>query len=605
MKIKIKPSLLAASVILACTPAIAKITDSTFPLQNGDPLVAEQWHLQNIGQTGFSQSAGTSGNDLDIDFTHLMGIKGRGITVSVIDSGVEIDHPDLRANVVAGSLNLGDGSDYPQDNNGHGTSVAGLIAATEANGLGGRGVAPHANIVGFNYLPNQTVGNWLVSHGLSEDFRQLDRFTDPRVFNQSYGSTPATPVVHNYVLNPWQELQDDVYRYITEESHWGRGSVYVKSAGNSFGTYNAYYQGVPILVLPYENNQFFNNQGLPFHNANIAPDNNNHWNLVVSALDAHGKLTSYSSVGSNVFVAAPGGEFGEAAPAMVTIDLQGCEAGSNVAGEHGNALHGGSELDPNCDYTGTMNGTSSAAPNTSGAIANIMSANHALDARAIRHILAQTARKTDENHPGVDLTFENADGELVTYNAIPSWQRNAAGYNFHQFYGFGAVDVDDAVYKALFTPVTPLPEQVITPWQTQIADTEIPDASLTGATSTLAFEQDVIVEAVQVKLNIDHTRLRDLAIELISPSGTRSVLMSARTGWLGTTEGGYTDTLMLSNHFYGESAKGEWQLKVIDTDKGNSFTVGFNASIGLVGFNRNNNAENGVLKDWSLRVIGH
>ncbi|ATD00169.1 S8 family serine peptidase [Pseudoalteromonas spongiae] len=605
MKIKIKPSLLAASVILACTPAIAKITDSTFPLQSGDPLVAEQWHLQNIGQTGFSQSVGTSGNDLDIDFTHLMGIKGRGITVSVIDSGVEIEHPDLRANVVAGSLNLGDGSDYPQDNNGHGTSVAGLIAATEANGLGGRGVAPHANIVGFNYLPNQTVGNWLVSHGLSEDFRQLDRFTDPRVFNQSYGSTPATPVVHNYVLNPWQELQDDVYRYITEESHWGRGSVYVKSAGNSFGTYNAYYQGVPILVLPYENNQFFNNQGLPFHNANIAPDNNNHWNLVVSALDAHGKLTSYSSVGSNVFVAAPGGEFGEAAPAMVTIDLQGCEAGSNVAGEHGNALHGGSELDPNCDYTGTMNGTSSAAPNTSGAIANIMSANHALDARAIRHILAQTARKTDENHPGVDLTFENADGELVTYNAIPSWQRNAAGYNFHQFYGFGAVDVDDAVYKALFTPVTPLPEQVITPWQTQIADSEIPDASLTGATSTLAFEQDVTVEAVQVKLNIDHTRLRDLAIELISPSGTRSVLMSARTGWLGTTEGGYTDTLMLSNHFYGESAQGEWQLKVIDTDKGNSFTVGFNASIGLVGFNRNNNAENGVLKDWSLRVIGH
>ena len=601
----IKKSLLAASVLVACAPAIAKITDSTFPLVSGDPLVSEQWHLQNTGQSGFSQSTGTAGNDLDLDFTHLMGIKGRGITVSVIDSGVEIDHPDLRANVVDGSINLGDGSNYPTDLDGHGTSVAGLITATEANGIGGRGVAPHANLIGFNYLPNQTVGNWLVSHGLSEDFRELDRFTDPRVFNQSYGSTPSSPIVHDYVLNPWQELKDDVYQDITENSHWGRGSVYVKSAGNSFGSYQGFFQGIRWLVLPYENQQFFNNQDLPFHNANIAGDNTNHWNLVVSALDADGEITSYSSVGSNVFVAAPGGEFGRAAPAMVTVDLQGCDAGSNVLGEHENALHGGTELDPNCDYTGTMNGTSSAAPNTSGAIANLMSANHALDARQIRHVLAQTARKTHADHAGVDLTFENADGELVTYNAIPAWQENAAGYNFHQYYGFGAVDVDDAVYKALFSAVPALPEQVITPWKQQVANTEIPDASLVGASSTLEVADKVTVEAVQVKLNIDHSRLRDLAIELISPSGTRSILMSARTGWLTGTEGGYTDTLLLSNHFYGESAEGDWQLRVIDTDKSASPTLIYNQDYGLFGINRDNNAVNGVLKDWSLRVIGH
>ena len=599
-----RKSLLACSIALISAQASADITHSTFALAGGDPLTSQQWHLQNTGQSGFSQSNGVAGNDLDLDFAHLMGIKGRGITVSVIDSGVEISHPDLQANVVAGSVNLGDGSDFPTDLNGHGTSVAGLIAAVEGNGIGGRGVAPHASLVGFNYLDYQSVAGWLVAHGLSEDFRALDRFTDPRVFNQSYGSTPPIPRAYDYGSNPFLELTDQVQADISLNSHWGRGAVYVKSAGNSFRSYSAYYQGLPIQVLPYENGQFYNNNGLPFHSANISTDNNNYWNLVVSALNAQGQLSSYSSVGSSVFLSAPGGEYGTNSPAMVTIDLTGCDKGMNVAGEHPNALHGGTELDPNCDYNGTMNGTSSAAPNTSGAIATVMSANHALDARTVRHLLAQTARKTDENHPGVDLAFENAQGQVVNYNAVPAWQTNAAGYHFHHFYGLGAIDVDAAVYKALFTGVS-LPALQITDWVNTQVNAEIPDASLVGVQSNINVEQALTVESVQVKLNIDHTRLRDLAIELVSPSGTRSVLMSARTGLLAGNDGGYTDSVMLSNHFYGEQAQGNWTLNVIDTDKGASYTLGYNPSLGLIGFNSRNNAVAGLLKDWSIRVFGH
>ncbi|ATC96861.1 S8 family peptidase [Pseudoalteromonas tunicata] len=601
----LRKSLLASSIaLLISANAVADITNSTFALAGGDPLTPQQWHLQNTGQSGFSLSNGIAGNDLDLDFAHLMGIKGRGITVAVIDSGVEISHPDLKANVVAGSLNVADGSDFPTDLNGHGTSVAGLIAAVEGNGIGGRGVAPLASLVGFNFLANQTVASWLVSHGLSEDFRALDRFTDPRVFNQSYGSTPATPRAYDYVTNPFLELTDQVQADISLNSHWGRGAVYVKSAGNSFGSYTTAYRGQLIQVLPYEGGQFYNNNGLPFHSANISTDNNNYWNLVVSAINAEGKLSSYSSVGSSVFLSAPGGEYGTDSPAMVTIDLTGCDKGMNVAGDHPNALHGGTELDPNCDYNGTMNGTSSAAPNTSGAIATIMSANHALDARTVRHLLAQTARKTDPTNQGVDLTFENAQGEVVTYNAVPGWQTNAAGYNFHHFYGLGAIDVDAAVYKALFTGVS-LPKLQITDWVSTQANVEIPDASLVGAQSAINVEQALTVESVQVKLNIDHSRLRDLAIELVSPSGTRSVLMSARTGFLGGNDGGYTDAVMLNNHFYGEQAQGEWTLNVIDTDKGTSYTLGFNPALGLIGFNSRNNEIAGVLKDWSIRIFGH
>ena len=66
--------------------------------------------------------------------------------------------------------------------------------------------------------------------------------------------------------------------------------------------------------MPYEKQERFNNFGLPFHNANISADNANFWNLVVSAYNAEGKLASYSSVGANVFLTAPGGEYSQAAP---------------------------------------------------------------------------------------------------------------------------------------------------------------------------------------------------------------------------------------------------------------------------------------------------
>ncbi|MCF6437705.1 S8 family serine peptidase [Pseudoalteromonas sp. MMG022] len=594
-------------LVLAVVAATGSVYANTSPDQDlikRDPLTFQQWHLQNTGQTGFSLSAGKVGEDLNLDFADRMGIKGRGITVSVIDTGVEISHPDLKNNVVPGSRNLIDGSDYPVDTHGHGTAVAGLIAAEEGNNLGGRGVAPYANLIGFNYLSEQSLASWMVSHGLSEDFRVLDRFTDPRVFNQSYGSTPSSPPNGDLSLDPEYALVEQVMRDISLDSHWGRGAAYVKSAGNSFRYYNTYIQGIPFYVIPYENNEFFNNNGLPFHNANIELGNTLFWNLVVSSLNADGHLSSYSSAGANIFLSAPGGEYGQDKPAMVTVDLTGCEQGMNVTGTHKNALHGGSQLDPNCDFTGVMNGTSSAGPNVAGAVATVMSANPALDARTVRHILASTARKVDPQHQGVSLDFETASGETVTYDAVPGWQTNAAGYHFHSFYGLGAVNVDDAVYKALFTGAS-LPQLQITPWQKQTAGVTVPDASLVGAQSTMGIDQNLTIEAVQLKLNLDHERLRDIAIELTSPSGTRSVMMSARTGFLDGTDGGYTDTVMLSHQFYGEKSQGNWTLKVLDTDKGTSSTLIYNPEIGLFATNRTNNTVDGVLKDWSLRIYGH
>ncbi|MFC3034078.1 S8 family peptidase [Pseudoalteromonas fenneropenaei] len=599
---KYKKNIIAVALLSSGFGSYAN-TAPNLPLVLKDPLTNQQWHLQNTGQSGFSLSNGKAGEDMNIDFADRMGIKGRGITVSVIDTGVEISHPDLQPNVVPGSRNLIDGTDFPTDTHGHGTAVAGLIAAVEGNGMGGRGVAPYANLIGFNFLDEQSMASWMLSHGLSEDFRALDRFTDPRVFNQSYGNSPATPQ-RDAMDDPGFALQQEIMQDISLQSHWGRGAIYVKAAGNEYESYDTYISGIPFYVLPRENGQYFNNNGLPFHNANISSENVSFWNMVVSAVNAKGEHSSYSSVGANVFLSAPGGEYGTNEPAMVTVDLVGCDKGFNVSGTHANALHGGVDLDPNCQYTGVMNGTSSAAPNVAGAIATVMSANPGLSARTVKHLLAQTARQVDASHAGVPLSFENAAGEMVSYDAVPGWQTNAAGYHFHNFYGLGMVNVDEAVYKALFTGVS-LPALQVTPWRAQTAQVSIPDASLDGAQSVMTLNEELTIEAVQLKVNIEHSRVRDLAIELTSPSGTRSVVLSPRTGFLAGSKGGFTDAVMLSHHFYGENAQGNWTLKVIDTDKGSSQTYIYNPSIGLFGYNKNNNSVPGVLKDWSLKIYGH
>ncbi|WP_061009133.1 S8 family peptidase [Vibrio sp. CUB2] len=585
--------LFAAMLAVGISPAVSAY----------DPLYSEQWHLDNTGQTAFAANPAVAGNDLNTKLTQAMGIAGVGVKVAVIDSGVQIDHPDLAGNVVTGSRNFVEDSpfpaDYPVDANGHGTAVAGLISAVGNNGEGVRGVASRSSLMGFNWLANQTLEGWLISHGADAST------SDVRVFNQSYGFSPITPIPFDE-NDPQFKLEMDVMKDVSESNAWGRGAVFVKSAGNGY----RYFNTGRFFVLP---SDFFaggGNQGLPMHNSAQSYDNSSYYNLVTSALRADGTRASYSSVGANVWVAAPAGEYGQDFPAMVTTDLMGCEAGQNTSADLGiNGLHGGTEQDPSCNYTSTMNGTSSAAPNTSGAIAAIMSTNHALTARDVRALLAETASVTDKDHPGVQLEFVNNQGELVSYEAISPWQKNAAGVDFHTFYGFGAVNLDEAMKRARMTNNV-LPAQIITPWASNATEVSVPDASLVGGSSAIAVTDDITVESVQVKLTLEHSRLPDLAIELISPSGTRSVLQTPRNGLVGQSLDpnvtGYENQLLLSNQFYGEDAKGEWTLRAIDTngDEVFSFIAYFNSSA-IYDVPMANNAKPGVIKNWSMRIFGH
>ncbi|WP_081884035.1 type VII secretion-associated serine protease mycosin [Micromonospora parva] len=93
------------------------------------PRRAEQWYL----------------DELRIDQVHKVST-GRGVVVAVLDSGVEASHPDLRGQVLAGGRSYGAAGDGRADEDGHGTHIAGIIAA-KGGSDGVDGIAPGAKVL--------------------------------------------------------------------------------------------------------------------------------------------------------------------------------------------------------------------------------------------------------------------------------------------------------------------------------------------------------------------------------------------------------------------------------------------------------------------------
>jgi subtilisin family serine protease len=139
-----------------------------------DPHFGLLWGLRNTGQP-VDGTAGTPDADIDADEAWELTTGGGGVIVAVIDTGLDFAHPDLAPNVwtnpgeVPGNGVDDDGNGYvddvhgwdfveddnapyPNDANGHGTHVAGTIAAVGNDGTGVAGVAWGARIMALRYL---------------------------------------------------------------------------------------------------------------------------------------------------------------------------------------------------------------------------------------------------------------------------------------------------------------------------------------------------------------------------------------------------------------------------------------------------------------------
>ena len=553
-----------------------------------DPLALQQWHLRNTGQAAFADSGGVAGMDINVDPVFSgFGFAGVGVTVAVVDSGLEIAHEDLAANVVpGGSWNFLNGTTDPTNtatDGDHGTSVAGLIAMAR-NSVGGIGVAPSARLKGFNFLSStQTEQIFIDSLGGST---ANPNSSDVFVFNQSFGISPTNDIL----IDPMDEAQ---YLAGVTSLRGGKGALYVKAAGNGFLDMGV--RGNCAAANATQSVVGGTFTGLSCENANFDPHNTLPYQIVTGAINASGVRASYSTAGSAIWVSAPGGEFGRNAaldpgfislvysPAMVTTDQSGCAIGDST-----NTVNNGSTFDnggaPNaaCNYRNGMNGTSSATPVTVGTIALILEANPALTWRDVKHILASTARQIDAARAAVNIALTGG-----IYVAEPAWLTNAAGFKFHNWYGFGLVDASAAVNLARTYPLGQLGTFANTGLISSGAiNIAIPDNSVTGsAPSTLTVPTNPVhvIEAVQISVTATHPAIGDLGIELKSPSNTTSVLKNIRDGFAGSAN--LSGMVLLSNAFYGENPAGVWTIKVVDGS-------GVNTTAG-------------TLTGWSIRIYGH
>ena len=233
---------LALSLLVSSATVLAVALDSTTSLAatGRDPLLDQQWGLTAIG----APSVWTIS-------------RGAGVTVAVIDSGSG-PHPDLDANLDAGRTMFGfidSAGEIDVDVAGHGSHVAGIIAAVADNAIGGSGVAPQSRILPIRVLDS-------LGSGDSKDVSKAVRFavdSGVRVINLSLGgSTESTSLTA-------------AIQYAVD-----RNVLVVAAAGNGGADSTPKWPGASDLTI------------------------------AVTAVDRYNSVTSFDQRGDYIDIAAPG-----------------------------------------------------------------------------------------------------------------------------------------------------------------------------------------------------------------------------------------------------------------------------------------------------------
>ncbi|OGM24231.1 hypothetical protein A2627_04000, partial [Candidatus Woesebacteria bacterium RIFCSPHIGHO2_01_FULL_39_28] len=320
----------------------------SFPNNTGNrdpswnPLYDYQWNLKQINMNSAWDI--TQGN----------------ILVAVIDSGVDYKHPELGTTGSQPKVILGhdyvNSDEDPMDDYGHGTHVAGIIAANTNNALGIAGVCPGCSILTIKSFDNSGSGyDSYISSAIQEAVVK-----GSRVINASWGGLGSS------------SLMTDVLTYV-----YNSGVVFVASAGNASVNVNKLYPA----------------------NINCANISNPtiDCTLSVSATNAQNGLSPYSNWGADIDVAAPGGDNNDIVSLKSSVTSIGNVVGVNYL---------------------RAAGTSMAAPHVSGLAALILSKSPSLTNDQVRNVILNGT--DDLGLPGFDDNFGygrvNAYKSLLSIN---------------------------------------------------------------------------------------------------------------------------------------------------------------------------------------------
>jgi subtilisin family serine protease len=552
-----------------------------------DPLYKYQWHLNNTGQTNFATTGGTAGADLNVDTAIVSGITGSGVIVAVLDEGLELAHEDLVDNIVSGSYDFENSDQDPTSSNNdgdHGTSVAGLIASKGWNNKGGRGVAPNASLIGYNILESGSGTNGIYQIKAWGSNPPVSVNAD--IYNMSYGRGYGTddnddPKTTYALQSRLYTVYEDALKNGVENLRNGKGAIYIQSSGNEFSENSTDDCGTNLTCA----------EVLWDHKSTVP------YIMQVGSLEANGAVSSYTTPGSALWISGFGGENGgnesivdsqgyiltsgiyEAA--MMTVDQSGCTngyVGSNGGTPYINEFQNpsGHSENSSCNYTSTFNGTSSAAPTVSGVVALMLEANSDLTWRDVKHILATTADQV-----GSDTDYSYTYQGLVQYE----WETNAAGYKFHNWYGFGKVDAAEAVSVASSYTANSrgtFASSGIKASGLINSSIAYPDTTTSTINVTKPSGSNDHVEFVRVTLKLDHAIPKSIGIRLQSPAGTVMNIMQPMTNVDTNPSDIYFDIGV--NGFYGEIIEGDW-------------IIGLNDYI--------DDSTNGTLIEWGIKVYGN
>ncbi|KAL7754005.1 pheromone processing endoprotease [Sorochytrium milnesiophthora] len=464
-----------------------------------DPGFDSQWHLYNKDKPR---------NDLNVTGVWLHGVTGKGVTVALVDDGLDYNHQDLKdAFEPRGSYDFNDHDPLPRPrlyDDYHGTRCAAEVAAKKGNSVCGIGVAYDARVSGIRILSGQlSRADEAAAYTYGMDVNDI--------YSCSFG-----PADDGQTVDGPSPIVREAFAKGVAEGRGGLGALYVFASGNG---------------------------GRSQDNCNNDGYANSLHTITIGAIDRNDQRPWYSEVCAAQLAVTYSGNSGS--PGIFTADV-----GTDKC-------------------TSAHSGTSAAAPLAAGVLALVLSVRPDLSWRDVQRLIVETAMPFNVAgnvvEPGVDTIVP------TQWMKLPSGRYFSHNYGYGVLDAFAIVEAAKRFQKLPVNTTLAARDAVVSTNQTHWSSEWVAVAQKLKArealtslidVSSAATSQIARLEHVTVTVTIKARSRGDILVDLISPNKVLSMLATKRLG--DTDPSGYQNWTFSSVQHWDENPVGTWTLRVSD-----------------------------------------